>query len=140
MPTTASAPSASSASTSCWLRMPPATMSWRCGELAQSRGCVDGKALHQPFAIHVRVEKCGDVRLELRNRFVGSERNLRLPALHGDAAVLGVDAGDDALRAHGGGQCGGELGVDCAFLGEKRRADDDALCARVEHLRARSME
>ena len=84
-------------------------------ELAQTRGGLNGKALHHSFAIHVRVEKCRDVRFELRNRIVGRERDLRLPALHGDAAILGVDAGDDALRANGGGELGGKLGVHCAL-------------------------
>ena len=84
--------------------MPPATMSCRLGELAQARGGLNGKALHQSLAVHVRVEKCCGVGFELRNRLVGRERDLRLPALHGDAAVLGVDAGNDLFCAHAGSQ------------------------------------
>ena len=74
------------------------------------------------------------MRIELWNRIVGSERNLRLPAFHGDAAVLCVDAGHDALYANAVGQCGGKLGVDCTFRGEKRRADDDAFRSGVDQL------
>jgi hypothetical protein len=68
--------------------------------LRKARGCLDGKALHQPFAVDMGVKKCAGMGLKLRNRFIGRERDLRLPALHGDAAVLCVDAGDDALRAN----------------------------------------
>ena len=94
-------------------------MSWLDGELAQARGGLDGKALHQSFAIDMRVEKCGGVGLELRDGIVGRERDLRLPALDGDAAVLGVDAGDDAVGADGGGELGGEIGVDSAVVAKR---------------------
>src|ERR1035437_5685900 len=104
------------------------------GEFTQARGCGYGKTLHQSFAIHVRVEKCGDVRFELRNRFVGSECHLRLPSFDGDAAIFGVDAGNYAVRANGRGKRGGKLCVDRTLRGEERRANDDALCARIEHL------
>ena len=69
----------------------------RC-EPAQSFRGGNGKALHQAFAIDVRVEKCRDVGLELRDGLVGRERDLRLPSLHGDAAILGIDAGDMCSR------------------------------------------
>ena len=71
---------------------------------------------------------------ELRNRLVGRERHLRLPALHGDAAIFGVNAGDDAVRANAGSEFRGKFGVDRALRGEKRRADDDSLCASGENL------
>jgi len=69
------------------------------GKLAQARGRLNRKALHQAFAIDVCVKKCGDMGFELGNRFIGSERDLRLPTLDGDAAVFGIDAGNDMLGA-----------------------------------------
>ncbi len=46
-------------------------------ELAQARGSLDGEALHHAFAVDMRIEKCGNVGLELRNRIIGRERRLR---------------------------------------------------------------
>ena len=68
----------------------------------------------------MRVEKCGGVGLELRDGVVGRERDLSLPAFYGDAAVFGVDAGDDVVGADGGGELGGEISVDRAA--RRRRA------------------
>ena len=93
-------PIACSASISCWLRIPPATMSCRCVSLRSRCGRLNRKALHQAFAIDVRVEKCCDMRFELRDGVVGSERDLGLPALHGDVAILRVDASNDLVSAN----------------------------------------
>ena len=103
-------------------------------EFAQPRGCLDGKALHQPLAVYVRIEKRADMGLKLRNRRVGRELDLRLPAFHGDAAVFRIDAGNDMLSAHAVGEFRGEPNIDFALFGEERGADDDALCTRIEHL------
>jgi len=109
--TTASAPSKSSASTSCWLRMPPATMSWRRVSLRR-RALFRWEALQKALAIDMCVEKCGGMGFELRDGRVGREGDLGLPAFDGDTAVLGVDSGDDAVGANCGGEGGGEFCVD----------------------------
>ena len=130
---------ASSASTSCWLRMPPATMSWRPCEFAQPRSDVRSGSPASGPRRHVRVEEGGHIGLELRNGLVGRKRDLRLPSLDGDAAVLGVDAGDDTLRTNGISKAAAKsiLTVPCSE--NKRRADDDALRTRIEHL-ARALD
>ena len=134
MPTTASAPIASSASTSCWLRIPPATISWLLGQLAQARGSLDGEALHRSFGVDMSVEKCGDVGIKLRYRIVGSQRHLRLPSLHGDAAILRVDAGYDVLAPMLSASFDANVCIDRAFRRKKRRADDDSLRSSVQDL------
>ncbi len=114
--------------------MPPATMSCRLCQLAQPRRGLDGKALHHSFAVHVRVEKCRGIGLKLRNRLVRRQLHLRLPSLHGNAPVLRVDPGHHALRAHARGKLRGELRVHRALCRKKRRPDDHALRACIQHL------
>ena len=91
MPATASTPIASSASTSDWALMPPATMSWLRGRGAQDGGDVDGEALHGAFGVDVGVEEGRAVVFEPGDGFFGGEVDGVLPALDGDPAVLGVD-------------------------------------------------
>src|SRR5438552_538325 len=64
-------------------------------QLAQARGGIDGETLHQAFAVHMGIEVSAYVGIELRNRFVGGQGDLCLPALYGDAAILGVDPCDE---------------------------------------------
>ena len=64
------------------------------GKFAQARRDLEGKPSHEPFAVDMRVKKCRDMGFELGDRLIGGERDLGLPSLHRDVAVLSVDAGD----------------------------------------------
>src|SRR5580658_1815896 len=68
-------------------------------EAAQPPGGLERKAAEEAFAIDMRIEVRANVRLELRDRVVRRERNFGLPSFHRDAAVFGVDAGNEAIGA-----------------------------------------
>ena len=70
-------------------------------EFAQARGGLDGKALHHAFAVNMRIEKCSGMRLKLRHGIVGREGNFGLPALYGDAAILGINTRNNLIGANG---------------------------------------
>lgn len=91
---------------------------------------LDGKALHQAFAIDVGVEVSACVWFESLDGLVWSEIDLRLPAFDGDFSVAGVNAGDYLGRAYGSSEFLREGGVDAAdsvLFREERAADNDAL-------------
>ena len=73
------------------------------GEVAETLGDFYGEALHEAFAVDVGVEVGAYVGFESLDGLIGSEIDLGFPAFDGDFAGTGVDAGDYALRAYGGG-------------------------------------
>ena len=87
----------------------------------------------------MRIKECGGVGIQLWNGLVGRERNLRFPSLHGNAAVLCVDAGHHAFRSYAGRKLRGKRGIDFALSGEKRGTDNDATGACIDHL-ARALD
>ncbi len=99
------------------------------GEPAETRGHIERETLQHAFAIDVRVKEGGDEGIERGNGIVRRESDLGLPALDGDAAIFGIDAGNDALGADGRGKFGGEGDVDRSLRGEESGTEDDALRA-----------
>src|SRR5271165_3514862 len=99
-------------------------------QVAQSGGSFQRKAAHQSFAIHVRIEKCRCVRLELWNGGVRRQLHLFLPALHRYSPVPRVDPRNHSLHTDGGGQFGSEERVHGAVFRRRRKqrgANDDPL-------------
>jgi len=104
------------------------------GKLAEASGGIDGKALHETFAIDMGVEKRGGVGFELGDGIVWRQVDTRLPSLDGDATVFCVDTGDYAICTDTLRELSGECGVDCAGIRKERGANDDALRACIQHL------
>ena len=81
--------------------MPPAAVNSSVGRRAKPPEPVEIGALHHAFLIHVGAQETGAVRFERMEHLFRGETGGFAPALHDDAAVLGIERDENALAADG---------------------------------------
>src|SRR5581483_2389819 len=89
---------------------------------------------HGSFAIHVGAEKSAAERLESRHDVLWTQREGTAPAIHGDAALNGVESHDDAGAAEFGAESAKEARVRLAAP-ECGAPNDDLIGPKFDKLR-----